>query len=682
MHFLIQNIEVPLKKGDSFPLDVETGVLSLGAILPSFSISLSLPVNDITRKLFGYPEDLLSTTEASKIIEDVVLMDGNTPRQRGVIELLNIGDYEYGITFRSGSGELTSLVKDKPLKEEFAGVTMSIGGTAQHIHVVKFTTDPVNSYKIVISSVTYEQFYSGNAATDLAGLATKVEANSAVDSVEVDAANMTIKIKSQMGGADPSPLAYTNASATDTPVPIVLDQLLEIAFPDLGEKYFLPTMEMPSLYDDQCENFSGYANLYEHGTDNYDYIGGSYYLYYKPANVYDIEQTVIICMSRKWLLQTFFAKYGYQIKGDMFTDPHFENSHEMVPVTIENFLYPQRQVSNWFASIPVADLLPNISVSEWLASIKHAMCVSTTFSLTKKHIYFNLIDNILASNAVEDLTPYFVRLVEKSMVPNKYKGVKLGWATASEDQQIEDLAVSLKNINLLGTKEKKSDLGAETATAELGHAWYIQAENKIYVWGVYTVDPSEEVEGDEYDVYGWRLFAENLDDFTDAEEQLEIRSTYQPMVDRLALFSGQFANIPYVDVIGKSTPHQLTDADFTPRIGVWRGIKQGNLGRNYPMSSNNPYTVDDEHIEDGKALSPTLSDYALDKTYYKRFLQWIKKPDGKVFEAIMNMSSTKIESLPHNKVYRLLGVNLVILNIKLDSADGEGAFSIIKFAKV
>lgn len=654
MYLKVENTKLPLPQGYSVLLQIVTNVLNLEVTKPNYTYPIHFPVNDVTAKFFGYPEEFKTNADLSKIYDNVSLGHGGIDYFKGALQLLKAGKYGYDCTFRFATGYVTTLVKNVKLKEFFDTDTIRIEQSSYGIYEIDWSSAIVHDrYEVSLNGFVVVQNYSLSVDDSLTDLAGTINALTEVNSCTYNAVSGVMTLTTLPGYAPTVTAEGTDLGEDPTPYTVSQIDRALTRMHGLGEKFFLPTMYIPNLFDGLCPNYSGFVNLYSTSNGNRPYLGTDYYDYQRHEDPFQVSDTLIPCISRKWLIQRFATKLGMRWEGDWFDDINLSQTHEFVAAPIDAFIYSQAPADTIDFEVPLWNWLPDITIGEWLKSFKVIGCASITSDFDSRKLSVNLIKNIMTSDPVMDLTPY---LIERSDIrQEEFNGLKIGYGNANEDLRLETTFEKVDDMNYRGKKPLYVNLGdAILAGAQPGDTWFVNQRNLFY---------KLESPG------AWVEASENFDDYNETERKEEIRTIYVPLADTIQTVDGETIRVPFADVVGWSIPHGLKERDFTPRISIYRGIQESVQGNDYPMSSNIPHTANEAYVPGWVSLSPDYHDQSMIKEYYQPYLNW--KANEKRCEILLKLSNSLVRKMKPNASYWLGGVKVLVEEMAADITDGD-----------
>lgn len=671
MKLIISDSVIPLPQGFTIPFELVTGLLTMDVIEPSHTLPIDLPATDLVKNFFGHPHEWQSSADLSTVYDNARLTAGPFT-YLGAVEIIDAGPFLYKISFRFASGYLTSVVKGESLREQFTGELVRIPGTVTHTYAITWIPQiNIVSISVVVDGFTFTEPVSvGNPLEDaLDDLAVQLQLLSAIDSATWDAGTYIMTLES-LEGVKPVITAYETVELPDgfggtyeddEDMAIANTEQMSLTFTDLDEQYFLPTIYMPHFYDQPIGStpYQHFVNMYEAGS----------YVYRKTSDPFDLPTTIVPCLSRKWLLETFLAKYGLSLAGTAMADDAISKAHEFVPRSIDTEMYATDTSGAFELQIPVPDLLPDISLSDWLKSFKIIHCLGFVFYPQNKSLFLYKLSSLLKSTAAGDVTARVIN--QKPASQQRYEGIRFGYTIPSDDQELKERQKRRETMNIKGSVFNYAALAAKTALSLPDDVYFVQAENAFYRLNV-TQDP---------EVKTWLFHSHNFDDYLDAEETMEYRTVYCPIADVTALGQGQGMMVPKPDVIGYSLPHGLDDKDFSPRFSIYRGLQPGSAATNYPMSSIGTHREDESDIP-GATTAAVFSHHpkGLHLVSHAEWFELQKKK--KTYPVVFYASQSMLKAIDPSKKYMINGAKFIVDKVSAEITDGEATLATFTLTKV
>lgn len=672
----INDIAFPLPAGFTIPYELVTNVLNLQSIEPSFALPITLPATDELKAFFGHPHELQSAADLSTVYEDAAILVDDNIHWQGIVELVDAGNYTYRIHFRMASGFLTTLLSGTKLREVFEGDSITLDGETFNVHTIEWVTWPKDDYRVYINGALFNRSNTTNdPVATLNLLAADLATHASITSATFDAGTYKLVITTVPGAnlavtAETFKAANSSSGPFEPDIEVPYDQTLPMTVTSLERTrilfipgngaFVLPVMHLPSLYEDKVPNYTGFVNVQK----------GGEFLYDKPVDPADITTTIVPCIMRRYIITELCAKYNIELKGYFgATSPATVNSHEFVPRPIDKEMYASVLPAAFQISIPLADLLPDVTVGEWLQSWKFTLAACSTVSLTGKTLTLTSLNVMLAAQPRHDWSQYLVKLKPLSQDP--YKGFKLAFGTDSSDAEISNNARPRADMNYKGSVILEADLTGLNGVTLPGEVYYVQSRNAYFI----------------RTVAGWSFHSHNLDAATEGEGAAEISTVYQPLPDTLQTVDGQTMLMPVSQVVGYSAPLGLDSRDWTPRFSTYLFSQQAQQGAYYYMSSIGSYKASGgavTHVNGYPAnISPTLSlayhPNGLDQSYasYLGLIKKLKRAEG-----TFHLPRAVLASFGDTDKVTVNGVNFLIEKITSQLSSGGLGVATVEMVKV
>lgn len=623
---------IPLPNDFSFAFSMATNILNIEDFTnPSFSLPITIPINEQSTKIFGFAldPDLLDVSRIADPFDDCAIQWGGNDVWIGAVEVARKKSKTIEIHFRFASGYIPTVNKRTQLRDFFKTETIDIAGTTQNFYKIIWPLEKMDQYKIRINGTDYientgaindedwhiENLLSNILDINVVGYTYDIDTNTAI----IQSANNTpLTITAE----------YTQGITTTTVYVFESSKFVFTQLAGEGTIYELPPLYVPNLFNQQALNFNGFANTHE--------IGVAYGI---PKIVEEIETSIIPCIKTKWLLEKLFSSFGIELTGDYITDAEFSERLEFVPRPIEKEVMEADPTTGLNISIPVSEFLPDLKIGDWLQSIKTDACASITYNPTEKVASINILENTLSNISFEDWNPFLVEIGEGTQ--NPYKGLKIGYTPDDNDQETK---AKNRKRNSFTTAAAVDDLTALNAISLPGtdEIRFVKSLNAFYRWQLNFDGQSTTL--------GWSFYSHNLDDFTDTQEQKEIRSLYQPLVDTTQTINGRTMRMPFADVVGFFPQLDLTDTDYAPRFTIYRGEQTDLQANNYKMASIGIHKTDESPIAGAqKVFSPTEHPNAMDQKLYSEYKKILE--NGYLFTATFRLPLRAIQGFnPNQKI--------------------------------
>lgn len=646
----ISSTHLPLPKSFALGFNFITNVLNISEkIDPSFSLPITVPNTEEVSELFGYGHEATSDFDLSQTFEDCAVMLNGNDYWPGAIEIASGDDDEFRLNFRFASGYIPTVNEKQTLKELFEDVAINITGGTTRTYTLVWPTDPRLRYDMSVNAGSYYEIVLSefdDMADYLTDLALQIDGRADVYSATFDTDTYVMTVV----GVANATLVISASSTLDlgegvtqvenvSPIPVTT--AFNISFPDLGTIYQLPTMYIPNLFDGASYEYTGFVNLFSNGN----------YVYDKPDHPADAFTTIIPRIRTKWMLQYLFGLFNIEIEGTYLSHSEWSNRLEFVPRPIHKEVYDNEFEDTLDIEIPVAEFLPDISLSDWLLSLKAEACMSITFNSGEKIASLNLVKEVLNDSAYEDWTAYLVDFETTSQI--KFNGLQLGYDLNADDLRVKDHA--RKRDTFGNVKTAVANMAALLAIDddETNAIRFVISKNAYYRWMRITSLALENT---------WEFWSYNLDDYTEGNEGVKVKSAYTPLVNDLITYEGDWTStmwLPHVDVTGYMPQLGLNNNSFPPRFDIYRGLQKDIEDVNYPMSSIGIHKADETAIAGATlCLSPAV--HPANKTDLL-FSEWIlQQKDNKRFTATFNLPIGMLEKINPIRKIRVRDVNFLV----------------------
>lgn len=611
----------------------------------SFVLPVRIPMNEQTAIIFGYSFDPKISFDISQTFSDCALQLNGSDFWQGAVTISSISSIEINIIFRFASGYIPSVNLKNNLKDFFRERYLNITGNTTNYYAISWPDTDIKheSYKVTINNSEFLEITSEQNTADyyLQQLALKINHPSVVG-VTYDQITNNMVIQSAIN----TPLEVTAnyvVQNTSTVLNRIVTARSEFIFTSLegqGTVYELPPMYLPNLFDSKAINFTGFVNIHEVNK-----------LYSLPTYINDIETTLVPCIKSKWMIQQIFGDFGIDVIGDYLSDPETSQRLEFVPRSIDPEVFSTNFSSGLNIQISIAEFLPDISLSDWISSLKKESCMSITFDPVSKVASFNLVENVLNNKEYTDWSEYVVKLVKST--PTIYRGHRIGYTVDKEDQLVKQKVIDQKTYSVAPSVSSISDLQA-LSTPQLEEIRYVSSKNSFYKYKAILNGSNVEID--------WFFYAYNLDDHIDKEEETEIRSPYMPMVDADLNLDGKSLRLPSSEVAGFMPQLDLTDNKFKPKFTIYRGLQPDGLGGYYRMASTNIYNGQENIIPNAsKVFSPGVSEFSQFQQMFKSYIDVQSK--NNVDHFLLDLPHHEIITLNQQRKIRINGVNYLILSL-------------------
>lgn len=243
--------------------------------------------------------------------------------------------------------------------------------------------------------------------------------------------------------------------------------------------------------------------------------------------------------------------------------------------------YIKREITNF----NYADLLPEISLKEFLLGIQNLLNVAVVFNNDNT---VSIIDRELRIKETSiDYSKYFIG----EWLPGEKKNVSLKFVMEhdSNDGQFSDYYQDLS--------DRQDDFEADVADlttlksidgATLGELRRVTASQMIYEWSLWVETDSNVVET-ESSVLGWKFISIDFQPgFVNYEEENEVEEI------TTCFSTCSNSGTPYIEQAGQSILRKKTEAPFTPRVLFYEG---NGVGKNNSSTYSLKFTGDNNLID-------------------------------------------------------------------------------------
>lgn len=298
-----------------------------------------------------------------------------------------------------------------------------------------------------------------------------------------------------------------------------------------------------------------------------------------------------------YVLKTIANGLGLTARGALFED------QELMKIIIWNNFIFRWNGGNWEA--PENLLVPDLTVNEFLVSIKKWLGVKITINQNTNEIWFDLVKSFKDAARRLDITDKTDRLIPIDFSQDNGMNISLSFS----DSYNSSATKSLDNIIITGSINLSSDLASSGAA--VGTYWYCRGDNAVYFinetgqheFFAYNYEPAEIGDGDKNISVDAGPLTEFLD-YPDVEEQLLPRINH-PISDltqrntfglHLLFFRGDAETAQSAFTYPLATAHNLKLIQTNPNYEV--------IGE-YSLYPDGPYGTYEK--------------------LWKRFEQWISK---------------------------------------------------------
>lgn len=631
-------------------------IFELNETAPSFTYPITLPATATNKKAFNYPAVPASDVNLDTVYDNAAITFQGNDFFKGLIEVITANQQQIKISFRFGQGFLTTKFADKKLADMFQGQTIDMTLTGTNKIMLDYTAanGVANGFYITIATVTV------GAAAEVEGITPTIElaAQAAVaqwpsyfTGYESNGEQLfltttaTPPLSSEVQGEarfyfwpgpDPAPanIEDWNFDPYTAAVSNVASTVISSA--DLGTKYVLPTMKIPGLYDDKNENWTGWVNYHQFGA--YQLVPPANAL---PAN--HLPYTFIPCLLNKWVLETLMTDLGLSVGGAFLQDAELSRRFFFVARPIDQEIKDQSFTTPFNIQVPVSDLLPEMTVGQFINSLKKEFGLVTYFNPFTNQVNFEFIKDLFQSAEFDNWTDKAGLLTVNQ---NKYQGLTIGYVNTADDTEIKDKVVQSDTFVLKGPPVNTiADLSGISSPAE-PDVYLVRSVNAFY----------------KYNGSSWQFFAHNLDSYRDEEEVLPIISDFTPLVDETTEEGFRKLRTPIADTVGHVPFFDLVRFKQQPRFSVYRNMQADNNGNTYPMASITRYKQDETLISgENYDFTPQHNAASTVLTFHSELQDFWK--NSKVIETTVRLKISEINRLDLTKKKRINGVDYFIKQI-------------------
>jgi hypothetical protein len=648
----INTTQIPLSKDFALGFNFLMNVLNISeSIDPSFTLPITVPNTEVVSQLIGYAQDPQSDFDLSQVFDDcAIMLDGND-FWLGAIEIGNANDDDVSFNFRFASGYIPTVNQKNKLRELFDDVNISIKGTSTNKYYITWNSTLPDSYSVDIGGTIYTEIVNQSSPDTpenyLIALVLKVQANASVTLVtfypttfqmEVVAVSpLLLAITAETTTEEDDGQGGTFENTVNRAITLVND--FAITSGDIGVKFELPTLYIPNLFGGAAPDYLGFANLHD----------GTKFYYKKPVKPSAMETSLIPCIKTSWMINYVFGLFGISVTGDYLNHSDLNNRIEFTPRGIEKEIFETDFSAGLDLQIPVSEFLPDITLSQWILSLKSEACMSITFDGVSQTASFNLLKNTLTATAYDDWTKYLVKFGNADQI--KYNGVEIGYTMDNNDLRIKEHALKRDTFGVIN--DPVINLAALFAIVgdEPNAVRLVLSKNQFWKRTLILGDST----------YAWLFYSYNMDAYYEGNEEIKIRSAYCPLVDSLQTFEGEWTSemwLPYVDVTGYFPQLALNDNNFAPRFSIYRGMQADIEESTYPMASIGIYKADETIIDDALyTASPAVHPNSMVPTFYSNWLDL--QVNQKEFTAFFDLPHFVIQNLKPTMKIRVRDVNFL-----------------------
>jgi hypothetical protein len=512
-----------LPKNVALPYVRNNALFQFEAIAPSHTYPIEIPNTPAVRKVFGAVHDPSLNIDLSIEYDDAALcIDGNDAIA-GVVEILPSTSKMVKLAFRFGVSYLATKSKAIKLSTLFEGDTIAMTIENGNYMLVNYNIANHNGFYFKYNGVTVFAAADPVPGTIMTTLRDTIIAQwPTVFEIWTGPSIVGGSSWLRLGKkASPTlaPLAYSYLHVdngeggtvdewpwTESEVPEVLEGAIStFTSADLGVKYELPTIHAPSFYNYENESYLGFLNVYR---DNA-------YVIPRIKGMTSFESTLLPCMRYDWILQQVFEKLGVELAGDFLDNAELMAKHFIGTRPIDQELQLEDLDVATVLEIPIDELLPDMTVREFIASNRVEHGLDFSFDLAINKLSMNFAKDVMDTPDSETLEGKVIGIGPLSQ--EKYEGLQIGYALDESDLQIKSFVVDLEDI--------KDDFGpaADIATMEgynaiYGQMTFVNSKNAWYKKNGIAAD-------------AWEFFGFNMDHYRDDNELKQLRSAFTPLID-------------------------------------------------------------------------------------------------------------------------------------------------------
>lgn len=436
-----------------------------------FTFPFKIPLSgnfESNRIRLGFPEQLNSDFTFEEDI-DVFLLKPNGTYIPAVLRILEIVNDVAEVNLVINSSKWIANLFETPLNKFDFGRVKLVEYNKEILASRVWNVPPVDgvpyTYEIKINNKLFsEPFILGGGSPTLIEAENKLRSRlSADDSLDLVASKHPDGIRLTSKGLDSDNWFMVNTNHTDNegvspryyepylwiqPYNEVLSEKLTEIRDNDDQIFCLPLIKNPSFFSEtEAPEYVGYQNFYSYPLQRIplDYI--SIPLGNKPKAITPMFYWVAI-------IRMIYEKMGLEIKGDFISHPDLQKVHFYSNRALQKIEYYRQLTTNYApinvypTHVKVAEFLPDMTVSDFLASLRSIFCLSFDYERELGVVHINF-----KQNEIEQFVKKDVRLIT-GMKQEKFDGEikSIKFDMDEEDFGVPHFSLPFYNRSKTGTE--------------------------------------------------------------------------------------------------------------------------------------------------------------------------------------------------------------------------------------
>lgn len=356
----------------------------------------------------------------------------------------------------------------------------------------------------------------------------------------------------------------------------------------------------------------------------------------------------------KHVCSEIYKNMGYTITGDFFKDPELSElvffsakpADNIQPVTIQaTYLDPIdiRKVNVYADIIPIAEQLPDMTVSQMINMHRNTLGVYYIFNNEEKYIRIGFLKNVLKKSGYIDWNSKTI--YKETVKPLEQTGVTLKYNNDPNDNALKTQIPSIDGYPVKATVATFEDL--PTSNNHENDLRLVLEDNSYY-------RASFVLEMDAY-VWQWSFYSVNLYDYVYEGGSLSIESgnSLHMMIIQSKI------PMPYFDQKATSVPYNQPALSFTSRLMLYRGMKTHTEGLDTPVTSP---TITREADSTEQYSLQWNGEKGLYEQQWKGWLHFLS--NSVPVEKLFYLNDSDLNNIVWDEWYRTEGVNYLLKTVK------------------
>jgi hypothetical protein len=379
----------------------------------------------------------------------------------------------------------------------------------------------------------------------------------------------------------------------DSKINEVIDEAFELFFPitqanDIIERDYpdvhiqFPEIYNDKFYDDAEVENGNYGLLMNHfDSENATFIANYYDVI---ADIYHNINTLVPQPYFYHVISEIFKWLGYEISGDFSKDANIKKLLIYNNYALDKFSDFQKGLNIFHGDFNIKDILPDISLREFINAIKDFFAVGIFFDTSSAKVLMIYKKTILNDNRYYDIDAYTPDEHENTFSENAGFSLEYNFDGNSWADLVK---VDLSKKTFIEV-EKFSDLYPFHGDTE--NLYYVKNTGQFYI--------SKDSLRDD----AWTRQSEKYYPITSGDKKLKIKTAIGPVLTNTLIGSLKHGIVPIMRETGTSLAFGTGKNDPGLKLMIWHGKQRDVDGKLYPCASSLNYDSNGNKLLDFSLL--------------------------------------------------------------------------------